>query len=389
VSRWLALAVLGSTACSSHHAAATVDASDTPDAGLPAAIATGDFPHPLDKTFIRGLQTWLDDAAFETKWQGMLASPIDFLGGADSAFHADLASLATPLPGGLVLCHGDAKLDNFGWTLAGSAAVFSDSDFDDAGQCPAAADALHFLAATDLIFHDAALDEAALAAYVNTVRSPDAAIAIDPATEPDWPTLRKQGVDKDAQNNNSTIKLGGDIVAATPEERAALSALVAGDSRFPANLYDVARELRTTGGSAGFRRYWLLMDEATHPRTILEVKELGTPGTEFGPHQMTYDGPDRMDVLEQFWWQLTAPASNFEVSVLGASFVVRDRYARQNPDATKLTASQALDVTIAEASLLALRHRDAWQGIDPDALEAWLRASAATVTTRWRLAWAQ
>jgi hypothetical protein len=75
--------------------------------------------------------------------------------------------------------------------------------------------------------------------------------------------------------------------------------------------------------------------------------------------------------------------------VLGASFVVRDRYARQNPDSTKLTASQALDVTIAEASLLALRQRDAWQGVDPDALEAWLRASAATVTARWRLASAQ
>lgn len=383
----LAFVALVAAACSSSHPSVTPDASPA-DAGLPAAIVAGDFPHALDKAFIRSLQTWLDDAAFETKWRAMLASPIDFLGGADSAFHADLASLATPLPGGLVICHGDAKLDNFGWTLAGSAAVFSDSDFDDAGQCPAAADALHFLVATDLIFHDAALDEAALAAYVNTVRSPDAAVAIDPATEPDWPTLRTQGVDKDAQNNN-TIKLGGDIIAPTPEERAALAALVAGDSRFPANLYDIARELRTTGGSAGFRRYWLLMDDDTHPRTILEVKEMGTPGTEFGPHQVTYDGPDRMDVLEQFWWQMTAPANDFEVTVLGASFVVRDRYARQNPDSTKLTASQALDVTIAEASLLALRHRDAWQGVDPDALEAWLRASAATVTARWRLAWAQ
>jgi hypothetical protein len=359
------------------------------DAGLPAAIAAGDFPHALDKAFIRGLQTWLDDAAFETKWQAMLAAPIAFLGGADSAFHADLASLATPLPGGLVLCHGDAKLDNFGWTLAGSAAVFSDSDFDDAGQCPAAADALHFLVATDLIFHDSALDEAALAAYIDTVRSPDAAIAIDPATEPDWPALRTQGVDKDTHNNDSTITLGGDVIAPTTDEQAALSALVAGDPRFPANLIDSARELRTTGGSAGFRRYWLLVDDATHPRTILEAKELGTPGTEFGPHDLTYDGPDRLDVLKAFWWQVSAPASDFEVSLLGSTFVVRDRYARQNPDPTTLTASQALDVTVAEASLLASRHRDAWEGVDPDALAGWLRASAATVTARWRLAWAQ
>ena len=40
----------------------------------------------------------------------------------------------------------------------------------------------------------------------------------------------------------------------------------------------------------------------------------------------------------------------------------------------------------AEASLIALRHRGAWAGVDPDALTMWLRDSAAVVTARWRAA---
>jgi hypothetical protein len=373
--KWLWLFV---AACSSPAPKAAPDATSPDAPGFPAPLADGDFARPLDKAHIRAPQTWIDDAAFEVKWAAMKATPIDFLGGADSAFHADLPAL----PGALALCHGDAKLDNFGWVLADSATVFSDVDFDDAGECPAAADALHFLVSTDLLFSDPSLDAAVLAAYVDTLRGVTA--SADPATQPVWDDLRKTGVDHDTSNDQLT--LGGDVSAPSAADLAAIDSLQSVDLRFPRTLVDVAAVATTTGGSAGLRRYWLLVEDSTHPRTIIELKELATPGTEFGAHAMTYDGTNRFDVLKPYWWGEPATNDHFLVEILGGRFVARDkfRHAKASPDA--LTQSQRLDLLVAEASLLAQKHHDAWQGVDPDVLAAWLRASATTLTARWRAA---
>lgn len=385
-----ALTVL--VACSSQAPAADPrDAAPTPSADapsgvdapmLPPPIAAADFDHPLDRAYIRAFQTWIDDATFGVKWSAMTKAPIDFLGGASSAYHADLASRARALPGAEVLCHGDAKLDNFGWTRVSGQSVFSDNDFDDGGACPAAADVLHFLLATDLLFADAALDASALDAYVATLGSGVAATTIDPAGTPIWDDVRTKGLVKTVAHDQ--LVLGGEVQAATSAEVAAVRALVVADARFPRTIVDVARDVVTDGGSAGLRRFWVLVEDPQHPRTIVELKELATPGTELGPHTVTYDGPDRFDVLETYWWGAPAIGDHFGVELLGARFLARDKYARANLKPAKLTAAQIENAVRAEASLLALKHRAAWAAFDPAAVKAWLDASAAALVARWR-----
>jgi hypothetical protein len=345
-----------------------------------------DFGHVLDKAYIRAPQTWIGDAAFEAKWTTMLTSPTEFLGGADSAFHEDLGSLARPLPGGEVLCHGDAKLDNFGWVEAGGPGELSDLDFDDAGACPAAADILHFLVATDLLLGNAALDDQALAAYVDTVASDAAATMLDPSTLPVWADVRSTGVDK--KTSHSLIKLGGEVQAATPEEIDAVTALATADARFPRTILDITRDVHVDGGSAGLRRFWVLVEDATHPRTIIELKELATPGTELGPHTTTYDGATRFDTLKAYWWGAPVPGDHFGVTLLNARFLARDKYTRVTPDPTTMTAPQIANLIEAEASLMAHKHRAAWSQLDSATLRSWLAASAATLTARWRAAYA-
>src|SRR5262249_31492792 len=137
---------------------------------IPSALDPSEFVLPLDKASIRSLQPWVDNPTFELKWTSMQTSAIEFFGGARSSFHLHLALLPPArLPGHGVLCHGDPKFDNFGWTRVQGASVFSDNDFDDSGFCPVAADALRYLVATDLWFGDASLNVAALQAYVATV----------------------------------------------------------------------------------------------------------------------------------------------------------------------------------------------------------------------------
>ncbi len=352
---------------------------------MPSPIAASDFDHALDKAYIRAPQTWLDDPAFDVKWTSILGAPIDLLGGANSAFHKDLASRATPLPGGEVICHGDAKFDNFGWTRAGGPGLFSDNDFDDSGYCPAAADILHYLVATELEFTDSTLDDAVLSAYVDTLTTPSNGVAVDPTSVPVWDTVRSKGLAKDT--SGGTITLGGEVQTATTAEIAAVKALIAADPRLPQTVHDITRDVRIDGGSAGFRRFWILGEDATHPLSIVELKESGPPGTEFGTHSATIDGDDRFDVLKPYWWGVPSAADHFGVALLGGRFLARDRLARVNPKPAKMTAAQIKNMAQAEASLLALKHASAWNGIDPAMLKAWLATSAMTLSTRWRNAY--
>jgi hypothetical protein len=353
---------------------------------LPSALKPKELTAPLDKPTIRALQTWLDDASFEVKWQTMLSAPLELMGGANSAFHADLAVLpAKRLPGDEVLCHGDPKIDNFGWTRVDGAGVFSDNDFDDAGFCPVADDALHYLLATDLAFDDADLDAAALEAYVDTVGDAGAATEVDPADEPAWDAVRSDGLAKATQGDR--IVLGGEVQAATADEQAAVRALAAADPRFPSTVLDVVRDVRTDGGSAGMRRFWALTEDAGD-RTIIELKELGIPGTEFARHSATLDGPDRFDVLQDFWWDVTTASDHFGVDLLGSRWLVRDRLARTNVKPGKLSSKQLTRMVEAQASVMALRHRKAWHKVKKDDLRAWLRDSTATLVSRWRATYA-
>lgn len=121
--------------------------------------------------------------------------------------------------------------------------------------------------------------------------------------------------------------------------------------------------------------------------SVLELKELTTPGTELGPHTTTYDGDDRFDVLKPYWWSTAALGDHFTVHVLGGRFVVRDRYTRTNPKPAKLTAPQLHNMIQSEAALLGAKHKAAWASIDPTALRAWLAASAAALTARWTAAY--
>ena len=350
---------------------------------LPSALRASEFAAPLDRPAIRALQIWLDDASFEVKWQAMLGAPLDLLGGASSAFHADLAALpGKRLPGDEVLCHGDPKIDNFGWTRVDGAGVFSDNDFDDAGFCPVADDALHYLLATELAFGDADLDAAALEAYVDTVGDKDDATDIDPDDEPAWDAVRADGLAKATLGDR--LVLGGEVQAATPGEQAAVQALVAADPRFPTAVLDVARDVHTDGGSAGMRRFWVLIGGAAAARTILEIKELGIPGAEFARHSATLDGPDWFDVLQDFWWNATTAVDHFAVDLLGSRWLVRDRLTRTSVKPDRLSNKQLSRVVQAEASALALAHRAAWHKVKKDELRSWLRDSAATLVKRWR-----
>jgi hypothetical protein len=153
-------------------------------------------------------------------------------------------------------------------------------------------------------------------------------------------------------------------------------------------VLDVARADHADGGSAGLRRFWVLTSGQGGTRTILELKELVKPGTEFGRHAHTLDGPDRFDVLKGFWWGVPDGDDHFRVDLLNAPFVCRDRLTRQNPNPDKMKHGDVKNLIKAEASLLGMKHRKAWGKVKTSKLSDWLEKSAATLTARWRATYA-
>lgn len=182
--------------------------------------------------------------------------------------------------------------------------------------------------------------------------------------------------------------LGGAVEPATTEESSAVRALATADARFPQTVLDVARDVRTDGGSAGLRRFWLLTEDEIATRTIVELKELTIPGTEFGRFSRTLDGADRFDVLKPYWWGATDDRDHFTVYVLGGRFLARDRLTRANLKPDKMSADQVTNAIQAEASILGMHHLRAWHRVKAGPLGDWLRDSAATLSARWRDAYA-
>jgi hypothetical protein len=383
----VSIAILFACGCGEETPPPELVASAAESRIAPVPLEASEFGATLDRTSIRRLQFWIDDATFDAKWSSMLASPIDFFGGASSRFHAELAGIGRPLPGMQTLCHGDAKFDNFGWTLVEGRGVFSNNDFDDAGMCPVAADILRFLVATELWFSDPTLTAAALDTYVTTLEDPARAVAIDPNSEPDWSDTVTKGLKKDTAHD--ALVRGGEVQDATAAEIETVIAFAKTEPRVRGRVLDVARDVRTDGGSAGLRRFWLLLERADASRTIVELKELTTPGVDFGTHAFSLHGPLRLDLLKLEWWGSLDLGDHFVTHVLGADFIVRDRLTRTNPKPKHMSAAQIENMVCAEASALALRHRAAWGFIAPGAVRSWLAPSTEILVTRWQNAYAR
>jgi hypothetical protein len=389
---WSALAF--ATGCSAP--AAEPDAANRPstadEADLKAAkpLSAKSFGAPLTKAALRASNDNLPDDLFETKWAASLAeSPLMFFRAYPGAYHADLAQVApASLPGAETVCFGDAHLENFGFLRLDGDTRFLYNDLDDAGYCAASVDAVRYFAAIRLAYDDDALTTDLVEAYVDGLKDASRRADIPASLAPDWSSVREKGLAKVVADDRF-VPGGKDGLGPASEEiaagvRATVAALPA---LAGAQILDVAVLDRTSGGSGGLARYWVLLNPSPGTsgpkKTIYELKETALPGTERGRSSEVFDADTRLDELKALLWYTDTDSDYVDVSLFGRTFLLRDRLAKKSVDLTELSNKDRRKVLEAQVGLLAARHAAAFDKVKKDDLRPWLLGSATTIARRW------
>jgi hypothetical protein len=386
VGRLLVIAgVLALAACAGadDESAEQSDAVSSKDGG---ALRGGDFNGDLDRPFLHSASPTLTDDEFALKYKASIeAGAFMFFRSYPGAYHKDLARVK---PSRLImnegLCFGDPHPENFGFLRISGATRFGYNDLDDSGYCPVALDALRYFSSLRQLL-DGQSDAAAsfdviLEQYVDTVKDLSRAKSVPASLEPDWKKENEKLVSK-ATGDTDRLLLDDDVVAPTAAERAAVTAVV------PSTVLDVARVLRDAGGSGGLARFHVLVDRAPSPRTVVELKELVTPGVEQGLHQRTLSASERLPVLKSAFWSTTSTDDNVAVTVQGTRFLMRDRAAKSRIDIKGLDKKTREKVLLAQASEMARVHSATWGDIDKDRIRRWLEDGSKTVAERWQDTW--
>jgi hypothetical protein len=369
---------------------ATSPAADESDLKAAKPLSAQSFGKPLTKAALRASNDNLPDDLFETKWQASLAtSPVMFARAYPGAFHADLAQVdAKSLPGGETLCFGDAHPDNFGFLRLGDATRFLYNDLDDSGFAKASVDALRYFAIVRLYFGDEKLTADLVEAYVDGLKDAARRESIAPSLAPSWADVRKKGLDKVVSNDrfvpggkDGLAVASGDIAKAVRQAIASVPALA------KAEVLDVATLDRSSGGSGGLARYWALLNPSPGTngakKTIYELKEMATPGTERGRSSETLEPATRLAELKLTLWDTDTDSDYLETKLLGRRFLLRDRLAKKSVDLAELSKSERTRVLATQAGLLAARHALSLEGVKKDDLRPWLLESSRVVAERW------
>lgn len=344
-------------------------------------ISAQDLPAIPDEAFLHATHS-LAAADWTAKWQESLKVKVMFFRAFPAGFHKDLKQApAARRLGRETMCAGDAHPGNFGFQRLGGKTRFIYNDFDDSGYCPVAYDALRYFVALRIFFDDDDVNDSVLEAYVDVVKDPSRAEALDKDLLPDWGDVRAKGLE--TYTSGQKFLLEGDLHAPSKSARTAVTAAVAKVAWLKgAQVLDVTEIDRRSGGSGGLDRYWALL-QLTDKRTIVEFKQAAKPGTEHGVHAKALPPASRLSILQTQLWGYSQPDALATVTILNKAFIVRDRLLRKSIDVLQLKVRYRDQVLRVQAAVLADMHREAWKGVSKDMMRSWLKASAKVVAKRW------
>ena len=356
-----------------------------------------DFKIDLDKNFIQQTDPLFLKAdstskdPFSEKWERSLGKPVEFFRSYPPAYYHDLAQIPTDkIPGEEGLCFGDAHPENFGFLNLAHESTFIYNDLDDSGYCPIAYDALRFFTALRLWFDDA-LTKDVLEKYVDVVKDPTRIATIPQSLYPDWEQEAKDVWHKKTKKTDQKQQFK-DI----KDKDDSLKPIAHSDSRY-ANIesivdkyfvnyktLDIASREKWEGGSAGLTRYWLLVENQSGKRSILELKEAPKPGVEYGRTVQTLSMNSRLPILKKAFWNDDSDDNNFYGTVNTNRFLVRNRLTMKGVTIEDYKDSDRKDLLQAEASIMATLHSDHWNSVKKDDLHTWLWKSSKTLSDLWR-----
>lgn len=337
------------------------------------------FPEEgIPYTKFRETYSHLDDQSFNLKIQGALStSPLLFFRSFVNTYYADISEFNTSP--NLVLCLGDTHPENFGFIQFTSHVRFVYNDLDDSGVCPLEYEILRYFTSATLAFNDDALIKSLLEEYVAVVNRKKEPDVISEKLVPDLNKKRKKLLN---QYTDLKSKLTGkDLIIIAPEtKKILLQELKKAPSFKTIAILDIAEVPRDTGGSAGLKRYLILLSNPTGLE-LIELKELSKSGTSYGAWtQPNWSQEERIEKAKQYIWKETLEHYHV-VQLQGKEFLTRSK-VKDSVDIEDLSAKDLRSYLLVQAGWLANYHRTFVQTEVPGLME-WVQRNLPVLVKRY------
>jgi hypothetical protein len=328
----------------------------------------------LTSDYFRQSYPHLSAEQFQQKWKNAQKSGLLFMRSFVNTWYDELGRISSTGPIGP--CFGDPHPENFGFLLFGDLQKQGDvqkqaetleytyNDADDSGSCPVAFDALRYFTTLKIMLRDNDTEADLRRAYVRFLNGEELSDRPSAALRPDVTATRNRMLTKATKKNK--IKIEGPVTALSPAKAQALFGLLQPQC-VGCQFLDAAEFQVSSGGSAGLKRYWILVEAGPQKQEIIEFKELTEPASQRGRWAQK-NKLSRSDILKDLWGK-EWPTHWAFVSFEARPFLMR---SRMNADLAleTLNAEQKKAVLTEQVYQLAQLHKKTLTG--NTLLEEWL-----------------
>lgn len=295
----------------------------------PESIEKLDFKASVKKEHLRRLYPKLSDDLFEKKWQHASDHVWLFFRSFPRLWHASLSVIADQLE--TSFCVGDPHPDNFGFIQFENRVRYVVNDFDDAGFGPSVFDILRYLVALDLI-GDTELVSSAATTFETGLGQQQTALNLSKDLFKDLGRKRRKLIKKFTDGKNRFRLNDSDLFELPSNEKTIWQETFqglfstfahSGDYR----VHDVVQRRKTSGGSAGQRRYYVLVEEKRSQKLdVIEFKLLANAAGARYRGANALEPKQRLEKAMKTFWLDDEPIHKYEYrEISGQPFLMRSR----------------------------------------------------------------
>jgi hypothetical protein len=335
----------------------------------------------IDYSSFRETYGHLSESAFEAKFNGALERPLMFMRSFVNTYYADAPS--TLSPDNLIFCLGDAHPENFGFLEINNTSRYVFNDLDDSGLCPYELDVLRYFTALHMSESDDQLLKSLIREYVQVLTRARESRPLPSRLDRSLERRRLRNLDRHT-SGDAFNKESDDFDAMKAEDKEALLLKLAQVyKRKQLTFLDAVSVERETGGSGGLRRFWVLVDDSGE-KDILELKEISTPGTEYGEWQpLEFNSPsERLEQTKKNLWS-GSPRFYHVFNYQDLSYLLRSR-TKDDLNLARLNERDKLRAYRVQVGLMADHHRSELRDAEFKGLEKWLYRNTQTMVERYR-----
>lgn len=299
----------------------------------------------LSREFLRQTYPHLSDDVFEVKFQNSLERPLLFFRSYVNSFYDE-----THLRGGLktpVFCYGDSHPENYGFISFEKTPHYVVNDIDDTGICPLGLDILRYFSALRLTIDDEESLSKLAVIFEQTVAGKK--LEKFDFKRPDLASVNEKQLSKYTKDDKFLAKKN--ITLLSTLEKTRIDQQLQGQMG-ELKILDISSYQKNDGGSAGLKRYWLIVATPDGHRELIEFKQTTAPGVSWSGLSQEFE---RIKTPYYVWGRM--PDYYGYIALDGELFMTRTR-ADDYLDLAKLSSQEAFKLLSYQVQLMALFHRE-------------------------------